>query len=154
MVQKKSLLGRRKLLIGLGGVGTAAIALVISPLRPVIAVRAREFVRNNPMLRRLMLSLADAGYADWVDQIGTVFTAGGGTSMLLVAVTALNSPGTRPLSLARDRAFVAKFDVQNRGTMAGDLIYTTVHPRYGAFQMFLSASSDPNLPHRMTALFN
>jgi hypothetical protein len=147
-------LSRRKLLIGLGGVAAGAAALMASPFRSIIAMRTRELVRNQPMLRRLLLSLAAAGYDEWLDQVGTVFTASGGTGLKLVAVTAFNSAGLRPIGLARDRAFIAKFDVQNRGTMAGDLIYTVSHPSYGPFQIFLSASSDPNLPHRMTALFN
>ena len=154
MEQTKSFLARRRLLIGLGGGAAAAVALMASPFRAVIAMRARGLVRSEPTLRRLLLSLADAGYDEWLDQVGTVFTVGGGTSLKLVAVSALNSAGPRPLRLTRDSAFLAKFDVQNNGTMAGDLIYTSMHPRYGAFQLFLSASSDPNLPHRMTALFN
>jgi hypothetical protein len=154
MEQTGSFLGRRKLLIGLGGVAAAAVALMASPFRAVLAMTARDLVRSQPTLRRLLLSLADGGYDEWLDQVGSTFSVGGGTSLKLVAVSAFASVGQRPMSLSRDRAFVAKFDVQNRGTMAGDLIYTTSHPRYGAFRIFLSASSDPNLPHRMTALFN
>jgi len=37
---------------------------------------------------------------------------------------------------------------------AGDLIYTTATPRFGAFPIFLSGSNDPTLRHRMTAVFN
>jgi hypothetical protein len=154
MEKTGSFLSRRKLLIGLGGVSAGAVALMASPLRSVIRMVTRDLVRNQPTLRRLLLSLADAGYDEWLDQVGTVFTAAGGAGLKLVAVTALDSAGTRPMRLARNRAFVAKFDVQNRGTMAGDLIYTASHPLYGPFRIFLSASSDPNLPHRMTALFN
>jgi hypothetical protein len=154
MEKTGSFLSRRKLLVGVGGVAAAGVALMASPFRAVIAISARNLVRNQPTLRRLLLSLADAGYDEWLDQVGTVLTASGGIGLKLVAVTALDSAGARPMRLARDRAFVAKFDVQNRGTMAGDLIYTASHPRYGPFQIFLSASSDPNLPHRMMALFN
>jgi hypothetical protein len=154
MEKAGSFLSRRKLLVGLGGVAAGAAALMASPFRAVIAMTARDVVRRQPTLRRLLLSLADAGYDEWLDQVGSVFTAAGGAGLKLVAVTALDSAGTRPMRLTRNRAFVAKFDVQNRGTMAGDLIYTASHPLYGPFPIFLSASSDPNLPHRMTALFN
>jgi hypothetical protein len=44
--------------------------------------------------------------------------------------------------------------VQNGATLAADLIYTVNPLRNGPFQIFLSASTDPSLPHRMTAVFN
>src|SRR4051812_31257330 len=144
-----SFLSRRKLLAGLSLVGAGAVALMAAPFRAVIAVATRQLVSSQPTLRRLLLSLADAGYNEWLDQVGSVFVVGGGTSMKLVAVTAFNNVGTRPASLGRDRAFIAKFDVQNGGTMAGDLIYTAMNPRYGAFPIFLTASSDPALRSRM-----
>jgi hypothetical protein len=154
MEQTGSFLSRRKLLVGLGGVAAGAVALMAAPFRAVIAVSTRQLVSSQPALRRLLLSLADAGYDEWLDQVGSVFVLGGGTSMKLVAVTAFDAVGARPASLGRDRAFIAKFDVQNGGTMAGDLIYTATNARYGAFQIFLSGSNDPNMQHRMTAVFN
>lgn len=153
MEQTRSFLSRRKLLIGLSGAVAAAAALVAAPFRTAIVTTARDLVRNQPALHRLVFSLADAGDEEWLDQVGTIFTVGGGTSLKLVAVTPMTSVGRRPAGL-RDRAFLAQFDVQNRGTMAGDLIYIASHPSYGAFRIFLSASSAPNLPYRMTALFN
>jgi hypothetical protein len=153
MKQTGSFLSRRKLLAGVGGVAVGAVALIAAPFRAVI-VATREMVSSQPVLRRLLLSLADAGYNEWLDQVGSVFVVGGGTSMKLVAVTAFNAVGPRPAGLGRDRAFLAKFDVQNGGTMAGDLIYTAMNPRYGAFPIFLSGSNDPTLRHRMTAVFN
>jgi hypothetical protein len=153
MEQTRSFLSRRKLLIGLSGAVAAAAALVAAPFRAAIVTSARDLARNQPVLGRLVFSLADAGYEEWLDQVGTIFAVGGGTSLKLVGVTAMTSVGQRPADL-RDRAFLAKFDVQNRGTMAGDLIYTASHPSYGAFSIFLSASSDRTLPSRMTALFN
>ena len=154
MEQTKSFLSRRKLLAGVAGTTAASAAMVALPYRAVIAVTFREIVRQQPVLRRMLLSLADAGLAEWQDQIGTTFIVGGGTSLKLVGVSAMPSVGQRPLRVTRTQAFLAIFDVQNRGTMAGDLIYTAMHPRYGAFSIFLSASGDPRLPHRMTALFN
>jgi hypothetical protein len=154
MEQTRSFLSRRKLLIAVGGVATLAVAFMASPFRSTIGATARNLVRQQPTLRRMMLSLGDAGYGEWTDQVGSTFLVGGGTNLKLVAVSALASGGARPANLGRDSAFIAKFDVQNGGTMAGDLIYTALHPQYGAFQLFLSGSSDPSLPHRMTAIFN
>lgn len=153
MEKTRSFLSRRNLLIGLGGIVAATAAIMVSPFRGVIAVRGRELVRNQPALRRMLLSLADAGHDEWAEQVGSILSLGGGTSLKLVAVSALASSGERPAGL-RDSAFLAKFDVQNGATMAGDLIYTALHPSYGAFQIFLSASTDPSLPHRMIAIFN
>ena len=147
-------LSRRAALAGLGGVVAATAAIVVSPLRTVVAMTARDMVRQQPTLRRMLLSLADAGYEEWLDQVGSVFSIGGGASLKLVAVTAFNDLGTRPMRLGRDHAFLAKFDVLGGGSMAGDLIYTASHPLYGALRIFLSASTDPRLPNRMTALFN
>jgi hypothetical protein len=154
MEQTGFFLSRRKLVAGVAGIAVGAVALMASPFRAVIVAPARNLLRSQPVLRRMLLSLADAGYDEWLDQVGSTLTVAGGTSLKLVAVTPFNSIGTRPASLGRDRAFLAKFDVQNGGTMAGDLIYTAVHPQYGAFTIFLSASSDPGMAHRMTALYN
>jgi hypothetical protein len=155
MKQTGSFLSRRKLLAGLGGVAVGAAAVMAASLRTIITIASRDLVQSQPAPRRLILfSLAAAGYNEWLDQVGSVFTVGGGTSMKLVAVTAFNTVGARPAGLGRDRAFIAKFDVQNGGTMAGDLIYTTMTPRFGAFPIFLTGSNDPTLRHRMTAVFN
>jgi hypothetical protein len=147
-------LSRRRLLIGLGGAATAAAAIVKTPLGPVIATRVRELVRTQPVLSRMLISLADADFLEWRDQIGTSFALGGGTNMKLVSLIGMAVPGPRPANLGRSQAFMALFDVQNGATMAGDLIYTVSPLRYGPFQIFLSASSDPSLPHRMSAVFN
>jgi hypothetical protein len=154
MEQTRSFLSRRKLIVALGGIATATATIMMSPFRTVIAMTARDVVRQQPALRGMLLSLADAGYDEWLDQVGSTFALGGGSSLKLISVTEFNAVGTRPAGLGRDRAFVAKFDVQNGATMAGDLIYTAMHPSYGAFRIFLSASSDPRLPYRMNAVFN
>ena len=154
MEKTGSFVSRRKLLVGAGGVVAAAAALRETPFGAVMDRTARDVVRRQPALRGTLLSLADAGHGEWLDQVGSTFAVVGGIGMTLVAVTALESSGSRPMGLTRDQSFVAKFDVQNGGTMASDLIYAVSHPQYGAFQIFLQASSDPRLPHRMTALFN
>ena len=153
MAQTRSFLSRRRLLVGAGGAATAATAALFSPLRTIIDVSTRNLVRSQPVLRRLLVPLADAGYDQWLEQVGSIFSVGGGQSMKLVSITALASGGPRPFG-SRDRAFIARFDVQNGATMAGDLIYAASHPVYGALRIFLSASTDPRLPHRMTAIFD
>jgi len=154
MERTGAFLSRRRLLLGLGAMATAAAAIVSKPLRTLVLTRSRELVRAQPVLSRLLISLADADFLEWRDQIGTNFAVGGGANMKLVSLIGLAVPGPRPPDLGRSQAFMALFDVQNGGTLAGDLIYTVSPLRYGPFQIFLSASTDPNLPHRMTAVFN
>ncbi len=154
MERTGAFLSRRRLLLGLGALATAAAAIVSKPLRTLVLTRSRELVRAQPVLSRLLISLADADFLEWRDQIGTNFAVGGGANMKLVSLIGLAVPGPRPPDLGRSQAFMALFDVQNGGTLAGDLIYTVSPLRYGPFQIFLSASTDPNLPHRMTAVFN
>jgi hypothetical protein len=154
MVRMGTFLSRRRLLVGLGTVATAAVAMVSTPLRTLVLTRSRELVRSQPVLAHMLLSLADADFLEWRDQIGTNFGVSGGATMKLVSLIGMAVPGPRPANLGRSQAFMALFDVQNGATIAGDLIYTVSPLRYGAFQIFLSASTNPNLPHRMTAVFN
>jgi hypothetical protein len=154
MEKAKFFLSRRGLIAALGGAATVGAALLAAPYRAMIQRRVTNLVRGQPILSSFFTSLADASVEQWSEQVGSIFSVGGGATLKLVGVTALSSPGPRPAGVGRSRAFLAKFDVQNGGTMAGDLIYAASHPRYGAFRIFLSASPDPLLPHRMTALFN
>ena len=154
MDKAKFFLSRRGLIAALGGVATAGVLLAATRFRAVIAVTVNNALRSQPLARPITYSLANGTAEQWLEQVGSTFTVGGGTSLKLIGISALSSPGPRPAQVSRSRAFIAKFDVQNGGTMAGDLIYTASHPRYGAFRIFLSASPDPQLPHRMTALFN
>jgi hypothetical protein len=154
MERTGAFLSRRRLLIAMGGAATAAVAMVKTPLGPLVATRVRELVRARPVLSRMLISLADADFLEWRDQIGTNFALGGGVNMKLVSLIGLAVPGPRPANLNRTGAFMALFDVQNGATLPGDLIYTVNPLRYGAFQIFLSASTNPSLPHRMTAVFN
>jgi hypothetical protein len=153
MEKAKYFLSRRGLIAALGGVAAVGV-LVAARYRAVLAVTVGNAMRGRPGLRPMFASLANASVEQWLEQVGSIFTVGGGTSLKLVGVSAMSSPGARPHGLGRNEAFLAKFDVQDGGTMAGDLIYVASHPLYGAFRIFLSASSDPRLPHRMTALFN
>jgi hypothetical protein len=106
------------------------------------------------MLREIFLSLANGSYDEWLGEVGTIFSLGGGTSMRLAGVQPFAGAGSRPVVLARGSAFLVVFDLLDGQTMAGDLIYTAHHPLYGPLQIFLSASSDPRTPGRMTAVFN
>ena len=149
----QSRLSRRNLLLVLGGAVAAVGAVALSPFRNVLARRARGAVAS-PSWARPILSLADASYGEWHDQVGSVFTTGGGDRMRLAGVKAMPAPGARPRGLARDSAFVAFFDPLAGRTMAGDLIYAASHPQYGPLAIFLSASVDPRAPARMVAVFN
>ena len=152
MKQTKAFLSRRNFIVALGGAVAACAVVFAKPLKSIVATASRELARAAPV--RILPSLANADFADWADQVGVLFAAGGGTSLKLISVTAMPAAGSRPPQLTRAQAFYLKFDVQNRGTMAGELIYTLVHPRRGAFPIFLSASTEPTLPYRMSALFN
>ena len=156
-------LSRRKLLVTLGFVGTAGVA-ALTPLRTVLINALREIfgigrnvatAKKQPAaLRRWTLDLANANYDDWLAQVGQTFTIGGGYTLKLEGVRAFSAGGTRPTNLSRDRAFVASFDIQNRRTLPGDLIYVVTHPTHGAFQLFMSTATDVRTPGRMLAVFN
>lgn len=148
-----SRLSRRKALVLLGGAVAAAGALAASPFRYAIARRARQAVVSRPWARGI-LSLADAGYEEWLGQVGSEFSFGGGGRMRLAGVRAMPARGDRPLRFTRETAFVAFFDPLAGSTMAGDLIYTANHAQYGPLAIFLSASVDLRAPARMVAVFN
>jgi hypothetical protein len=143
-------LSRRRMLVVLGGGALVVGAVIAAPYKALIARRGRELAVRMPFMRR-MLSLANAGYTEWMETVGSTFS-GGGYAMRLIGIEALNSGGQRPIGL-RDRAFALHFDVLNGQTMAGNLIYTVSHPEYGPLQMFLSPH-DPATPSRMLAVFN
>jgi hypothetical protein len=150
MEKTRGSFSRRNVLIVAGGALAAVGALIAAPYRAVIGRRARELtIARAP---RRSQSLATAGYDEWTQQIGSTLAIAGAQGLSLAGVRALESSGPRPLG-ARDRAFVAVFDVRGGGSMAGDLIYTVSHPQYGPFQLFLSVA-DARTPNRMLAVFN
>lgn len=142
-------LTRRNLLFGVAGVAVCA-AIALPRLRPEAARGTRGLLAGNPLTRRL-LSLADAGQAEWATQVGSVLSADGGYRLRLEGVRPLPSGGPRPAGLGRERAFLAVFEVLDGMTMPGDLIYTARHGDYGALPLFLSAAGSPS---RMLAVFN
>ena len=153
MERETSRVSRRNIVLALGGAVAVAGALVAAPFKNVIARRSRNLVVSHSWGRRLV-SLGDAGVDEWSQQVGSVFTVAGGTTMRLAGVRAMPATGRRPSNLGRDTAFVAVFDPLGGATMAGDLTYGASHPEYGALMMFLTASSDPRTPARMFAVFN
>lgn len=96
--------------------------------------------------------LASAGHDEWAAEVGSTFAVAGAQRLTLAEVRPFESAGPRPAG-ARDRAFVAQFDVAGSGTITRDGIYTVTHPRHGPFQMFLTAGGDAN-PRRLQAVFN
>jgi hypothetical protein len=150
---ERSKFSRRNMILALGGAFAAAGVLIAAPFKnPIIGNvrRLAAFTAGN----RGRVSLGDAGYDEWVQQVGSVFTIAGGTRLQLAGVRPLASGGSRPASLGRNSAFLAVFDAIGGATVAGDLIYGASHPQYGAMMIFLTASSDPRTPARMFALFN
>jgi len=151
-MDKESKVSRRNLLMVAGG-AVAVGAIAASPVRQVLT-RTAEAVTGGRLLPLRSISLASASYEQWAEQVGSTFALGGGTSMQLIGVRALQSGGARPASLSRSRAFVAFFEPMARQTIAGDLIYSVSHAQHGALQIFLTESADPQTPARMLAVFN
>jgi len=145
-------LSRRKVIVA-GGAAVTIGAVAASPLSVPIASKTRELLATQTWARS-MLSLATASYEQWAEQVGSVFSLGGGTSMRLSGVRAFPADRSRPMWVGRETAFLAVFDVADGQTLAGDLIYTANHGEYGPLQIFLSAAGEPRTPGRMHAVFN
>jgi hypothetical protein len=148
MVQVRSHLSRRNMLIGLAG-GAAATAGTLA------THGFTESASFANLLRPVGLGpsgapLATAGYADWANQIGSSFTAHSGQVLKLVDVQGFPQKGARPGNL-RDRAFVARFDISKGASLSEDL-YRVAHPEGGTFDIFLTQDS-PDKPLRMLAVF-
>ena len=142
-------LSRRNILFGLAGAAVSAV-VATSALRPLAGEQTRRLLASNRFTRRF-LSLAHAEQGEWTAQVGSEFAIGGGFRLRLAGVRPLPSAGARPSGVARERAFVAVFDVLGGMTMPGELIYSAAHPQYGSLPLFLTAAGDPR---RMLAVFN
>lgn len=145
-------LSRRKMMLVTGGAVAGAGALIAAPFRDEITDAARKVVASTP-LGRGMLSLANAGYEEWLAQVGTVFSLGGSSRATLVGVRAFPSGNTPRAQGMRSPGFAAFFDLPARQSIAPDLIYTAVHPQYGPLPLYLSAAADRRTPNRMVAVF-
>ena len=79
-----------------GGAAVAGLGVVaLTPLGNPVKSKAREVLASSG-LGRSMLSLADGTMAEWQAQVGSTFAVGGGTTMRLAGVRAMNSGGERP----------------------------------------------------------
>jgi hypothetical protein len=146
-------LNRRRMMLATGGAVAGASALLAAPFREEIASKTRELAVSTGVGRG-MLSLASAGYDEWLGQVGSTFSLGGRTSVQLVGVRALPTSGTKPRGV-RAQAFAAFFDPATRGlSIAPDLIYTATHDVYGPMQIFLASAGTARTPGRLVAVFN
>jgi hypothetical protein len=147
MDNNRGSLTRRNMLIASGG-AVAVLGAGIVPSGAAASPGSGRRGRTSPGAR----SLASAGHDQWAAEVGSTFAVAGAQGLALAEVRPLESPGPRP-SGARDRAFVARFDVVGGSPIAGDRIYTVSHPRHGPFQMFVTAAGEDS-PGRMHAVFN
>ena len=98
-------------------------------------------------------ALASGEIGQWAAQVGTEFTSGA-FRLRLAGVRPLPSAGARPPSVARQRAFLAVFDVTAGGPMPGDLTYRMSARRDGPLDIFISSAATSEFPNRMAAVFN
>ncbi len=145
-------LSRRKMMLVAGGVVAGAGALLAAPMRGKIRNVARRMMVNSGVGRGF-LSLANATYEEWLNEVGATFTLGGRTSLRLAGVRALPTMGAKPQGV-RTQGFAAFFDPMGAQQVAPNLIYTATHPSYGPMQIFLAGTSDSRTPGRMVAVFN
>lgn len=142
-----SLLSRRNLLVGLAGTGiaTGAVAspLFASPNTLKAALRPQTGRHNVP--------LGTATEADWVAQIGSLFTAQSGQVLQLTGVAPFGQKGTRP-AWTRQTGFVARFEVVSGGAMPeGTMRFR--HKEGGTFEMHVAPAGN-GAPPRVIAIFN
>ncbi|TMJ19757.1 MAG: hypothetical protein E6G92_08285 [Alphaproteobacteria bacterium] len=152
MEDTRGTLSRRNMLIAGGGAVAALGASIALPSGATASPRART---QSSTQRRLSGArpLASAGHDEWAAQVGSTFAVAGAQGLTLAQVRPLESSGRRPAG-ARDRAFLAEFEIVGRGRIAGDQTYMVSHPESGPFQMFLTAAGDARNPGRMHAVFN
>ncbi len=145
-------LSRRSMMLLAGGAFAGASALMAAPYRRSIKQVARRVVASTS-LGRSFLSLANANYDEWANEVGATFSLGGRTNMELVGVRPLPTSGARPDNV-RAQGFAAFFEPSGGQSVAPNLMYTVYHSSYGAMLLFLGGSADPATPRRMVAVFN
>lgn len=145
-------LSRRKMMLVTGGAVAGASAMMAAPFRGPIKNVARNAAANIRAIT-LPVNLASGGYDDWLAVVGSSFAIGGGTLIQLAGVRALPTSGAKPAGV-RTLGFAAFFDQLSGPSLAPDRIYSAMHSRYGATQIFLAGTSDPRTPGRMVAVFN
>ena len=149
--QVSKILTRRGILAAIG-VGGAAAAAMAAPRLPLSltrkAAKASWWMGSG--------GLEHGALDQWRSQVGTQFTLAGqgGTSVLkLVEVQEMNSKGSRPSSLARDRAFAAVFEAEGAAP-SGDATYRLQHQGGGTLDIFMSAANLTGPKPRLEAVFN
>lgn len=149
---RKKSLSRRRMMLVTGGAVAGAGALMAAPYRRSIKQVARR-VMASTTLGRSVISLADASYDEWANEVGATFSLGAGTTMQLVGVRPLPTSGARPDNV-RQQGFAAFFDPQGAQSVAPNLIYTVYHSSYGAMLLYLGGATSSSTPRRMVAVFN
>lgn len=147
----KNGVNRRKMMLVAGGAVATAGALIASPFRDELRNAGRKAIASTGVGRGA-LSLADGSYDEWVAEVGATFSLGGGSSIRLVGIRALNSGGTRPEGV-RQQAFAAFFQPVGRQTVAPELIYTATHRDYGPMPIYLASAEGPRTPGQLVAVF-
>ncbi len=145
-------LSRRKMMLVTGGAVAGASAMMAAPFRGPIKNVARNAADNIRGVRAAPVNLSTAGYDVWLSVAGSSFWLGGDSYVELVGVRALPTSGAKPQGV-RSQGFVAFFDPLSNQPIAPDRIYSAMHNRYGATQIFLAGTSDPRTPGRMVAVF-
>lgn len=136
---------RRSLLLGLGVTGAGAATLGGTKSVDFF----RQLIRPNAGGRK-NVRLATAEFTDWSLQIGSRFIAHTGHELKLVDVQAFADRKDRPDAL-RDRAFVARFEIEKGGEMPADL-YTVRHANGGTFMVSFDPAN-PAKPLEARAIF-
>jgi len=149
MAESLSLFSRRNMLLGVAG--TATVGGIAAAQRFTGADTLAEILRPVQLGRR-GVPLGTAQADDWALQVGSTFTAHTGHLLKLVDVQRFKQDKGRLAGL-RERAFVARFDVTEGGSLPGSEIYSVNHPEGGVFDMLLTGGI-PDNPLRMLAVFN
>ena len=145
-------LSRRKMMLVTGGAVAGASAMMAAPFRGPIRRVARNAIGNLRPVSSASVNLAAANYDIWFGITGSSFSLGGGSTIELIGVRALQTSGDRPLGV-RNQGFAAFFEPLSTQPIAPDRIYTATHSLYGSLQIFLGGTSDPRTPGRMVAVF-
>lgn len=141
---EKSSLSRRTVVTGLAATGVlAAYVATRGAGEPEVAVQATGQGR----------ALAVGEIDQWSRMVGTRFQASG-YRLALAGVRPLASSGRRPANVARQKAFLAVFDVLDGQDMPGNMIHSMSAAGRGALDVFLTSAASTEFPRRMHAVFN
>jgi hypothetical protein len=139
-----SLFSRRHMLLGLGGAAVAGTANARGLGNAGLFAQSLRTVGAG--------TLGTAGYADWLAQVGSNFTAASGQVLKLASVQAYGSAGSRPAGV-RPTGFVARFDIIRGGALPEGSHLVAHGQRGGTFEIFLTKEG-ASKPLGMRADFN